>query len=203
MNIKYYAADGTIKSLGDNELAHYKYIKKIKTGNGYRYFYSQEELRAYLDEKSKENLKDSQNAYKKYKQNPNKYPSYQSQSQELKYLKSTDEEKRRQREKTKETFRKGGEKIKEGGESIKEMKKNNLKDSRNAYKKYKENPNKHPSYQYQPQELKNAKATDKDQRKKRKKTKEALKEIGKFWFQSQTGVDPDDLKPEKKRKKKG
>ena len=50
MNIKYYAADGTIKSLGDNELAHYKYIKKIKSGSGWRYFYTPEEIRAYYKE---------------------------------------------------------------------------------------------------------------------------------------------------------
>lgn len=36
-----------------DELIHgYKYIKKIKTGNGYRYFYSQDEIDAYQKEKT-------------------------------------------------------------------------------------------------------------------------------------------------------
>ena len=199
MNVFYYAADGTIKSLGDDELAHYKYIRKINTGNGYRYFYSQDELRAYLEGKSQENLKDSQNAYEKYKQNPDKHPSYQHQSQELKYLKSSDEEKRQQIEKTKETIKKGGEKVKEGYESAKEMKKNNVKDSKNAYEEYKKNPDKYPSYQHQSQELKNIQTTNEEQRRKRKENEERLKKLGKLWFQSQTGVNPDDLKSKKKK----
>ncbi len=47
MNIEYFGEDGRIKSLGDNELSHFKYIKKIKTGSGWRYFYTPEEIKAY------------------------------------------------------------------------------------------------------------------------------------------------------------
>ena len=50
MNIQYYADDGTVKNLGDNELQHWKYIKKIKTGSGWRYFYSQDEIDAFKKE---------------------------------------------------------------------------------------------------------------------------------------------------------
>lgn len=46
--IYYQASDGHIKTLGDNELQHWKYIKKIPAGSGYRYFYSMDEWRAYL-----------------------------------------------------------------------------------------------------------------------------------------------------------
>lgn len=53
MNIQYYADDGTIKNLGDDELQHWKYIKKIKTGSGWRYFYSPEELRQFYNEGKK------------------------------------------------------------------------------------------------------------------------------------------------------
>lgn len=42
-NIYYQGADGHTKVLGDDELAHYKYIKKI----GNRYFYTTEALQAY------------------------------------------------------------------------------------------------------------------------------------------------------------
>ena len=51
MSIQYKGDDGRIHSLGDNNsLRHWKYIKKIPVGKGFRYFYSQEELRAYYDE---------------------------------------------------------------------------------------------------------------------------------------------------------
>lgn len=53
MNIQYYAADGTVKNLGDDELQHWKYIKKIKTGSGWRYFYTPEELRQFYNEGKK------------------------------------------------------------------------------------------------------------------------------------------------------
>ena len=53
MGIQYYADDGTVKNLGDNELQHWKYIKKIKTGSGWRYFYSPEELRQFYNEGKK------------------------------------------------------------------------------------------------------------------------------------------------------
>lgn len=53
MNIQYYATDGTVKNLGDDELQHWKYIKKIKTGSGWRYFYSPEELRQFYNEGKK------------------------------------------------------------------------------------------------------------------------------------------------------
>lgn len=46
MSVYYQGSDGHIKSLGDNELQHFKYIKKI----GNRYFYTPEELRAYYAE---------------------------------------------------------------------------------------------------------------------------------------------------------
>lgn len=54
-NIFYNGSDGYIHSLGDdNSIIHWKYIKKIKSGNGWRYFYDPEELRAYtLGAKSK------------------------------------------------------------------------------------------------------------------------------------------------------
>lgn len=44
--IYYHGSDGHIKQLGDQELQHWKYIKKI----GNRYFYTPEELRAYYAE---------------------------------------------------------------------------------------------------------------------------------------------------------
>lgn len=44
--IYYQGADGHTKVLGENELQHWKYIKKI----GNRYFYTPEELRAYYAE---------------------------------------------------------------------------------------------------------------------------------------------------------
>ena len=48
MNVEYKAFDGSIRTLGDNELQHWKYIKKIPAGSGFRYFYSWDEYRAYL-----------------------------------------------------------------------------------------------------------------------------------------------------------
>lgn len=53
MSILYYGADGCIHQLGDNELAHYKYIKKIKIGNTYRYFYTMDALEAYYNDRKK------------------------------------------------------------------------------------------------------------------------------------------------------
>ena len=47
--IYYHGSDGHIKQLGDQELQHYKYIKKI----GNRYFYTQEALRAYYNDQKK------------------------------------------------------------------------------------------------------------------------------------------------------
>ena len=44
--IYYQGADGHTKVLGDNELMHFKYIKKI----GKRYFYTPEELKAYYED---------------------------------------------------------------------------------------------------------------------------------------------------------
>lgn len=46
--IYYQASDGHVKKLGDNELQHWKYIKKIPVGKGFRYFYSWDEYRAFL-----------------------------------------------------------------------------------------------------------------------------------------------------------
>lgn len=46
----YEGSDGNVHVLGDGEeLKHYKYIKKIKTGSGWRYFYTPEELKAYYE----------------------------------------------------------------------------------------------------------------------------------------------------------
>ena len=47
--IYYHGSDGHIKQLGDQELQHYKYIKKI----GNRYFYTPEALRAYYADQKK------------------------------------------------------------------------------------------------------------------------------------------------------
>lgn len=44
--IYYHGSDGHVKQLGDQELQHWKYIKKI----GNRYFYTPEELKAYYAE---------------------------------------------------------------------------------------------------------------------------------------------------------
>lgn len=48
--INYIGQDGTIHQLGDtpeNTLQHWKYIKKLKVGSRWRYFYTPEEIRAY------------------------------------------------------------------------------------------------------------------------------------------------------------
>ena len=46
----YEGSDRNIHILGDGEeLKHYKYIKKIKQGSGWRYFYTPEELKAYYE----------------------------------------------------------------------------------------------------------------------------------------------------------
>ena len=56
MSIQYRGDDGRTHSLGDNNsLQHWKYIKKIPVGKGFRYFYSQDELRAYYND-AKKNL---------------------------------------------------------------------------------------------------------------------------------------------------
>lgn len=50
MNTIYYqGSDGCLRTLGDNELMHYKYIKKI----GNRYFYTTEALQAYYKDQQK------------------------------------------------------------------------------------------------------------------------------------------------------
>lgn len=50
----YQGSDGQVHVLGDGEeLKHWKYIKKIKTGSGWRYFYSPEELRQFYNEGKK------------------------------------------------------------------------------------------------------------------------------------------------------
>lgn len=57
--IFYQGSDGCIKMLGDNELQHFKYIKKI----GNRYFYTPEEIRAYYE--SAKAVSDTQYAVQK------------------------------------------------------------------------------------------------------------------------------------------
>lgn len=49
MSVYYQGSEGHIKVLGDNELQHFKYIKKI----GNRYFYTPEALRAYYNDQKK------------------------------------------------------------------------------------------------------------------------------------------------------
>lgn len=49
MSVYYQGSDGCIKTLGDTELAHFKYIKKI----GNRYFYTPDELKAYYADEQK------------------------------------------------------------------------------------------------------------------------------------------------------
>lgn len=49
MGVAYKAQDGCVRILGDNELQHWKYIKKI----GNRYFYTQEALEAYYHDQQK------------------------------------------------------------------------------------------------------------------------------------------------------
>ena len=50
----YQGSDGQVHVLGDGEeLKHWKYIKKIKTGSGWRYFYSPEEIRQFYNEGKK------------------------------------------------------------------------------------------------------------------------------------------------------
>lgn len=54
MNIQYVGEDNRIHSLGDsNALQHWKYVKKIQTSSGPRYFYSMDELRAYYNDAKK------------------------------------------------------------------------------------------------------------------------------------------------------
>lgn len=47
--------NGRAKVLGDNELMHWKYIKKIREGKAFRYFYTPEEIRAYEEAKRSAN----------------------------------------------------------------------------------------------------------------------------------------------------
>lgn len=51
----YIGIDGNVHS---DELKHWKYVKKIKTGDGYRYFYNQEEIDAYYNKKLPPSLDD-------------------------------------------------------------------------------------------------------------------------------------------------
>ena len=47
--------NGRTKVLGDDELMHWKYIKKIREGKAFRYFYTPEEIRAYEEAKRSAN----------------------------------------------------------------------------------------------------------------------------------------------------
>ena len=60
---KYKASEEFVKNIGDTELQHWKYIKKIPSGKGFRYFYSWDEWRGHLD-KAKQNGQNS--TVKKY-----------------------------------------------------------------------------------------------------------------------------------------
>lgn len=51
----YIGIDGNVHS---DELKHWKYIKKIKTSDGYRYFYNEAEIDAYYKEKMPPSTKD-------------------------------------------------------------------------------------------------------------------------------------------------
>lgn len=63
MNTFYRGDDGRVHSLGENnELRHWKYIKKIPVGQGFRYFYSWDEYRAYLADPTAELQKTGQKA---------------------------------------------------------------------------------------------------------------------------------------------
>ena len=63
MNIFYQGDDGHIHSLGQtSDLRHWKYIKKIPVGKGFRYFYSWDEYRAYLADPTAELQKTGQKA---------------------------------------------------------------------------------------------------------------------------------------------
>ena len=46
--------DGKWVTISDDELYHWKYIKREKVGNSWRYFYNNEEYQAYKDAQSKE-----------------------------------------------------------------------------------------------------------------------------------------------------
>ena len=63
MNIVYRGDDGHVQSLGEtSELRHWKYVKKLPVGKGFRYFYSWDEYRAYLADPTAELQKTGQNA---------------------------------------------------------------------------------------------------------------------------------------------
>lgn len=55
--MNYIGIDGNIHS---DELKHWKYIKKIKSGSGWRYFYTPEEVRAFYKESKQENAQTHQ-----------------------------------------------------------------------------------------------------------------------------------------------
>lgn len=60
----YIGQDGRMR---DDSLMHWKYIKKIKSGGGWRYFYTPEEVRAFYKESKQEN----ESAHKKNLQSIN------------------------------------------------------------------------------------------------------------------------------------
>lgn len=53
----YIGQDGRVR---DDSLMHWKYIKKIKSGSGWRYFYTPEEVRAFYKESKQENAQTHQ-----------------------------------------------------------------------------------------------------------------------------------------------
>lgn len=88
MTIDYRGSDGRMHFLGDdNSLKHYKYIKKIMTGSGPRYFYSQDELRAFYEE-AKGNAKGELNNLKKKSEETWRYAKPQSPAQMQKRVNS-------------------------------------------------------------------------------------------------------------------
>lgn len=102
MNIVYRGDDGRIHSLGENnEIRHWKYIKKIPVGKGFRYFYSWDEYRAYLADPAAE-LQNAgqkaanqlQSAGRRAAQEARKWVKEQFSKKEEKKKKKQDEEKR-------------------------------------------------------------------------------------------------------------
>lgn len=55
--MNYIGIDGNVHS---DELKHWKYIKKVKSGSGWRYFYTPEEVRAFYKESKQENAQTHQ-----------------------------------------------------------------------------------------------------------------------------------------------
>lgn len=80
----YIGVDGHVHS---DELKHWKYIKKIKSGSGWRYFYTPEEIRAYYKEKiDKENkIKEKVIIEKKTRWSPQDAYSQQRRLEEQRY----------------------------------------------------------------------------------------------------------------------